>query len=80
MTKTTPEIEYEYYRLVRETVHKPQKDEFRIENASLGFCGLCGTCITGMGGNSNMVCINCGDMMQRGQLRACVVREGTKHD
>lgn len=38
-------------------------------NASVGVCGLCGKKLTGMGGQNNMVCEPCGDLLKNGQLR-----------
>jgi hypothetical protein len=65
-----------YYRLERIEPRAPKPGDRGIEiaNASVGSCGLCGQIICGMGGSPDMVCLPCGDAMQRVLLKTCVIR------
>lgn len=63
------EIELEYYLLEKIIIYKPKEGEFRLVNASCGFCRLCGKTITGMGGSSGMVCLSCGDELLQGEMK-----------
>ena len=68
-TTVSKKIDYEYYLLQKQTIYMPEDGEFGLVNASIGSCCLCGSMITGMGGTSGMICLECGGMLERGQLR-----------
>lgn len=51
----------EYY--VLEPVYPADPDEFTFANASVGYCGLCGTMTTGMGGGRNQICVPCAEVV-----------------
>lgn len=60
----------EYYVLT--PIYPPQPGEFRIANASVGTCQLCGEVATGMGGSNNDVCLRCAEVVIAGQARGAI--------
>lgn len=63
----------EYYELKRVTIPDPRPGEMVFATAALITCGLCGTCIGGMGGpGDGPVCIPCGDLVRHGQARTAI--------
>jgi hypothetical protein len=70
------ERKIEYYRL--EPVYAPAPGEFRIANASVGVCQLCGGVATGMGGSDSDVCLRCGGVLVSGRARGAIKWEETK--
>lgn len=65
----------EYYELKKVTIEPPKEGEFRIVNASLLTCSLCGTMIDGMGGHSGAVCIKCAEVVLSGRMVGSIVWE-----
>lgn len=57
--------EPDYYVLT--PIYPPKEDEFRLVNASVGNCRLCGEVATGMGGSDADVCRRCGDVVISGK-------------
>lgn len=62
-----------YYSL--EPVYEAAPGEFRVCNASVGFCCTCGGIATGMGGSSGDVCLRCAEVLMRGEARGAIVWE-----
>ena len=61
-----------YYQLKPVTQDRPKKGDFALMNAAVLSCGLCGKVIAGMGGGAGAVCQQCGDLLNRGELRTAV--------
>lgn len=60
----------EYYVLT--PIYPPEPNEFRIANASVGMCGLCGGVATGMGGSQHDVCLRCAEVVIAQQAIGCI--------
>lgn len=60
----------EYYEIV--PVYPAPEGEFRIANASVGTCGLCGGMATGMGGSDRQLCVRCAEVVIKGQARGAI--------
>ena len=64
----------EYYTLKRVVIPDPKPGEFRLQSAALFCCQLCNSTISGMGGPAGPdICVQCGDHLERGQLRGAVI-------
>lgn len=62
----------EFYNLTKVTIEPPKPGEFRLSTAALMNCKLCGTCIDGMGGPGEAICVPCGDVLKSGRLVGAV--------
>lgn len=63
----------DYYELKSVSIPDPKPGEFQIRTASVMDCGLCGACISGMGGpGDGAICIPCGDVVRRGEARGAI--------
>lgn len=63
------------YFYLTEYVEKPEERGLGFVTAALMHCGLCGGCISGMGGPGPNICGRCGDAFNAGKLVGCVVWE-----
>lgn len=60
----------EFYELTKVTIQPPKPGEFAFATAALTNCKLCGTCIDGMEGPGESICIKCGDELKAGRHAA----------
>jgi hypothetical protein len=64
---------HEYYELKRVTIPATKPGEFRMASAAVRSCGLCAKAISGSGGpGSGSICIECGDLVKKGQARGAI--------
>lgn len=68
----------EYYRLERVVIPDPKPGKRRIVNAAVFSCQLCNKTISGHGGPSEEICIECGDLLKKGELKGAVIYEDKK--
>ena len=67
----------EYFQLSKVTVQETEPGEFRLVNAAVLSCSLCGRMIDGMGGpGEGAICLPCGEALENGGLVGCVLWEG----